>query len=137
MLAIGSTPRVACSDPSCRPWSGRWSRSATTSPTFYRSVGLRGSEIAAVATEADGLDDRIGTNTAVVDASDLTLHRAFVDSHEHLMEAGRNTLLVPVPLLGHSLHRYQLTIGFLPVPTCQPGNHPGEQRFLLSGPARR
>jgi predicted amidohydrolase YtcJ len=63
---------------------------------LYRSVGLRGSEIAAVATEADGLDDLIGANTAVVDASDLTLLPAFVDSHEHLMEAGRNTLLVPV-----------------------------------------
>jgi predicted amidohydrolase YtcJ len=63
---------------------------------LYRSVGLRRSAIAAVATEADGLDDLIGANTAVVDASDVTVLAAFVDSHEHLMEAGRNTLLVPV-----------------------------------------
>ena len=62
----------------------------------YRSVGLRGSEVAAVATEANGLDDLIGATTTVVDASDLTVLPAFIDSHEHLMEASRNTLLVPV-----------------------------------------
>ena len=62
----------------------------------YRAVGLRGAEIAAVSAEPDGLDDLTGHSTAVVDASDLTLLPAFADSHEHLIEASRNTLLVPV-----------------------------------------
>jgi len=62
----------------------------------YRSVGLRGAEIVAVSAEPDGLDDLAGRGTVVVDAGDLTLLPAFADSHEHLMEASRNTLLVPV-----------------------------------------
>jgi predicted amidohydrolase YtcJ len=62
----------------------------------YRSVGVRGAEIVAVSGEADGLDDLAGRDTVVVDAGDLTLLPAFADSHEHLMEASRNTLLVPV-----------------------------------------
>ena len=62
----------------------------------YRSVGLRGPEIVAVSATADGLDDLAGDGTVVVDAGDLTLLPAFADSHEHLMEASRNTLLVPV-----------------------------------------
>ena len=62
----------------------------------YRSVGLRGAEIAAASAEPDGLDDLTGHSTAVVDAGDLTLLPAFADSHEHLIEASRNTLLVPV-----------------------------------------
>ena len=62
----------------------------------YRSVGLRGAEIAAVAAEPHGLDDLAGTSTVVVDAGDLTLLPAFSDSHEHLMEASRNIVLVPV-----------------------------------------
>jgi predicted amidohydrolase YtcJ len=62
----------------------------------YRSVGLRGGEIVGVSTERDGLDDLIGSGTSVVDGRELTLLPAFADSHEHLMEASRNTLLVPV-----------------------------------------
>src|SRR5215467_803637 len=62
----------------------------------YRSVGTRGPEIVAVSPDPGGLDDLAGTGTAVVDAGDLTLLPAFADSHEHLMEASRNTLLVPV-----------------------------------------
>ena len=62
----------------------------------YRSVGVRGAEIAAVSAEPDGLDDLTGSGTVVVDAGDLTLLPAFADSHEHLMEASRNSLLVPV-----------------------------------------
>jgi predicted amidohydrolase YtcJ len=49
-----------------------------------------------VSAEPDGLDDLAGSATVVVDAGDLTLLPAFADSHEHLMEASRNTLLVPV-----------------------------------------
>jgi predicted amidohydrolase YtcJ len=62
----------------------------------YRSVGLSGSRIAAVSAQPDGLDDLVGTHTTIVDATDLTLLPAFADSHEHLMEASRNTLKVPV-----------------------------------------
>jgi predicted amidohydrolase YtcJ len=62
----------------------------------YRAVGLRDEEIVAVSADADGLDDLAGHGTAVVDAGDFTLLPAFADSHEHLMEASRDTLLVPV-----------------------------------------
>jgi predicted amidohydrolase YtcJ len=62
----------------------------------YRSVGLHGAEIAAVSAEPGGLDDLAGRSTTVVDAGDLTLLPAFADSHEHLMEASRSSLLVPV-----------------------------------------
>src|SRR5215475_12991254 len=62
----------------------------------YRCVGVRGPEIAAVSADLDGLDDLAGAATRVVDAGDLTVLPAFADSHEHLMEASRNTLLVPV-----------------------------------------
>jgi len=62
----------------------------------YRSVGVRGPEIVAVSADSDGLDDLTGSGTTVVDAGDLTVLPAFADSHEHLMEASRNTLLVPV-----------------------------------------
>ena len=62
----------------------------------YHSVGVRGPEIVAVSADVDGLDDLPGVGTVVVDAGDLTLLPAFADSHEHLMEASRNTLLLPV-----------------------------------------
>jgi predicted amidohydrolase YtcJ len=62
----------------------------------YHCVGLRGPEIVAVSADLAGLDDLAGGGTAVVDAGDLTLLPAFADSHEHLMEASNNTLLVPV-----------------------------------------
>lgn len=62
----------------------------------YRAVGLSGPRIVAVAADPDGLDDLAGRDTTIVDAGDLTLPPAFADSHEHLMEASRNTLKVPV-----------------------------------------
>jgi predicted amidohydrolase YtcJ len=62
----------------------------------YRSLGLRGADIAAVSPEPDGLDDLAGPDTVRADLGDLTVLPAFSDSHEHLMEASRNTLLVPV-----------------------------------------
>ncbi len=62
----------------------------------YRSAGLRGAEIVAVSAEPGGLDELAGWGTLMVDAGDLTVLPAFADSHEHLMEASRNTLLVPV-----------------------------------------
>ena len=63
---------------------------------MHRSVGVWGEQIVALSGELDGLDDLAGRGTAVVDAGDLTVLPAFADSHEHLMEASRNTLLVPV-----------------------------------------
>jgi predicted amidohydrolase YtcJ len=39
----------------------------------YRSVGLRGVEIAAVSAEPDGLDDLAGSDTVRADLGDLTL----------------------------------------------------------------
>src|SRR5215470_16726957 len=62
----------------------------------YRCVGVRGPEIVAVSAHPEGLDDLIGAATLVVDAGEFTVLPAFADSHEHLMEASRNTLLVPV-----------------------------------------
>ena len=62
----------------------------------YCSVGLRGPEIVAVSAEPGGLDDLVGPATVAVDAGDLAVLPAFADAHEHLMEASRNTLLVPV-----------------------------------------
>ena len=62
----------------------------------YRSVGLRGTRIAAVSPDPDGLDDLAGPDTVRADLGDLTVLPAFSDAHEHLMEASRNTLLVPV-----------------------------------------
>jgi hypothetical protein len=62
----------------------------------YRAVGLYGSRIAAVSADSHGLDDLAGPATVRVDAAELTLLPAFSDSHEHLLEASRNTLLVPV-----------------------------------------
>jgi predicted amidohydrolase YtcJ len=64
--------------------------------SVHRAVGLSGRRIVAVSDEPDGLDDLVGPATSVVDAGDLTLLPAFADSHEHLLEASRNTLKVPV-----------------------------------------
>jgi predicted amidohydrolase YtcJ len=64
-------------------------------PTF-RSVGVRDAEIVAVSADANELDGLVCGGAAVIDAGDLTLLPAFADSHEHLIEASRNTLLVPV-----------------------------------------
>jgi predicted amidohydrolase YtcJ len=72
----------------------------------YRSVGLRGAEIVVVSTEPGGLDDLIDARTSVVDAGDLTLLPAFDDAHEHLMEAGRNTMLVPIDR-AHSIDEFK------------------------------
>src|SRR5215831_351881 len=64
--------------------------------TVYRSLGLRGSEIVAVSPRPDGLDDLVSAGTVEVDGGDLTVLPAFADAHEHLLEASRNTMLVPV-----------------------------------------
>ncbi len=63
---------------------------------LHRCVGLYGDRIAAVSGDPHGLDGLAGAGTVTVDAGDLTLLPAFSDSHEHLLEASRNTLLVQV-----------------------------------------
>jgi predicted amidohydrolase YtcJ len=68
---------------------------AMTGPV-YRSIGLGADRIAAVGEDAHDLDDLAGPDTTIIDAGDLTLLPAFSDSHEHLLEASRNTLLVRV-----------------------------------------
>jgi predicted amidohydrolase YtcJ len=81
------------------PWLDRLIRAAaihTMTGEVHRCAGLRGDRIAAVSADPHGLDALAGPGTAVLDAGDLTLLPAFSDSHEHLMEASRNTLLVPV-----------------------------------------
>jgi predicted amidohydrolase YtcJ len=55
----------------------------------YRSIGLYGSDIAAVSADPHGLDALAGRATVVVEAGDLTMLPAFADSHEHLIEASR------------------------------------------------
>ena len=62
----------------------------------YRSIGLKGDKIVAVSPDPGGLDDLAGPVTVVTDVGDLIVLPAFADAHEHLMEASRNTLLVPV-----------------------------------------
>jgi len=62
----------------------------------YRSVGLRVPGLAAVSNKPVALAGLAGQDTVVVDAHDLTSLPAFADSHEHLMETSRNTILVPV-----------------------------------------
>jgi len=92
MTAIETRPVV-------RPYLDRLIRAqAIHSMTgeVYRSVGLHGAGIAAVSADPDGLDALAGADTVITDAGGLTLLPAFADAHEHLMEASRNTLLLPV-----------------------------------------
>jgi predicted amidohydrolase YtcJ len=86
----------------------------------YRCVGLRGAEIVAVSADPAGLDALVGDHTTVVDAGDLTLLPAFADSHEHLMEASRNTLLVPVDR-ARSVAEFTAMVA-----DAARGGHPGE-----------
>ena len=61
-----------------------------------RAIGLGGGKIVVTSVEPEGLDSLIGPDTAVVDGPDLTVMPAFDDAREHLMEASRNTLAIPV-----------------------------------------
>jgi predicted amidohydrolase YtcJ len=62
----------------------------------FRALGLRGTDVVAVPGDIDALDDLVRPGTVEVGARDLTPLPAFDDAHEHLMEASRNTMLVPV-----------------------------------------
>jgi predicted amidohydrolase YtcJ len=76
----------------------------------HRALAVRGAEIVAVSDEPDGLDDLVGPATVVVDGRDLTVLPAFADAHEHLMEAAKNTLLVPVDSV-RSVVEFQDVVG--------------------------
>jgi len=62
----------------------------------YRSIAIQGDHIVALSVAADGLNKLIGPATRIVDDSSLTLLPAFIDTHNHLLEATRNRMLVPV-----------------------------------------
>jgi predicted amidohydrolase YtcJ len=69
--------------------------SMRTQGEVHRALALRDGVIVATATEPTGLDD-LAPAGAIIDLRDLTLLPAFADTHEHLLEASRNTMLVPV-----------------------------------------
>jgi predicted amidohydrolase YtcJ len=69
--------------------------SMQTHGEVHRALALRDGVIVATATEPTGLDD-LAPAGAIIDLRDLTLLPAFADAHEHLLEASRNTMLVPV-----------------------------------------
>jgi predicted amidohydrolase YtcJ len=62
----------------------------------YRSIAIHDNHIVALSAGADGLDKLIGPTTRIVEDSSLTLFPAFIDTHNHLLEATRNRMLVPV-----------------------------------------
>lgn len=62
----------------------------------YRSIAIQDDHIVALSVAADGLNKLIGPATRIVDDTSLTLLPAFIDTHNHLLEATRNRTLVPV-----------------------------------------
>jgi predicted amidohydrolase YtcJ len=64
--------------------------------TVHRSLALRDEWIVAASADPDGLDRLRSERTLVVSDPGLTVLPAFFDTHEHLLEAGRNLELVPV-----------------------------------------
>jgi len=63
------------------------------------AVAIEGDLVVAHAVERHGLDDRTAPTTRVIDEPHLTLLPTFLDNHNHLTEAGRNSLFVAV---GHA-----------------------------------
>jgi predicted amidohydrolase YtcJ len=55
-----------------------------------RSIAVRDGTVVAVSDDLDGLDALRSSGTTVVEDPELTLQPAFIDSHEHLLEASRN-----------------------------------------------
>src|SRR5262249_13927840 len=68
----------------------------TDRQTIYRSIALRDQWIVATSPDPHGLDGLISAETRVIDDPTLTLLPAFYDSHDHLLELARNSLLAPV-----------------------------------------
>jgi predicted amidohydrolase YtcJ len=62
----------------------------------FRSLAIRDQWIVAVSEDPHGLDDLISAGTRVLDDSDLILLPALEDSHNHLILAAQDSLMVPV-----------------------------------------
>jgi hypothetical protein len=61
-----------------------------------RALAVRGDSIIATSREAGGLDALLTPQTIVIDDSALTWLPAFNDTHNHLLEATRNAMFVPI-----------------------------------------
>jgi hypothetical protein len=61
-----------------------------------RALAIRGDSIIATSIQADGLDALMTPQTIVIDDGALTWLPAFNDTHNHLLEATRNSTFVPV-----------------------------------------
>jgi predicted amidohydrolase YtcJ len=61
-----------------------------------RALAIRAGAIVALANEPNGLDGLITRETRVIDDPALTWLPAFYDTHNHLLEATRNAITVPV-----------------------------------------
>src|ERR1700754_1289071 len=59
-------------------------------------IAMRQGRIIAVARPGEELDGVVGPRTTVLDDTALAVLPAFIDTHNHLMLAGRNVLGVPV-----------------------------------------
>ena len=70
--------------------------SMSASRTVYRSIALRDEWIVATSEDPDGLDLLRSDHTRVIADPALTVLPAYFDTHEHLLEAGRNLEHVPV-----------------------------------------
>src|SRR5258708_10756247 len=64
--------------------------------TIFRAIAMREEWIVAVSEDPHGLDGLISSGTRVLDDPELTLLPAFDDTHNHLILAAHNSLLVPV-----------------------------------------
>jgi len=64
--------------------------------TIFRAIAMREEWIVAVSEDPHGLDGLITSGTRVLDDPELTLLPAFDDTHNHLILAAQNSMLVPV-----------------------------------------
>lgn len=71
-------------------------RSMNPMGTVHQAIAIRDDRIVAVSERRDGLDDLVTAATRVIDDPDLTVLPAFFDTHEHMLEAARNLLGVPM-----------------------------------------
>ena len=62
----------------------------------YRALAIGNDRIAAVSVDPCGLDYLVRPATQVIDEPGLTVLPAFLDNHNHLSEASRNSLFVAV-----------------------------------------
>src|SRR5258708_2625041 len=64
--------------------------------TIFRAIAIREEWIVAVSEDPHGLGELITSGTYILDDPELTLLPAFDDTHNHLILAAHNSLLVPV-----------------------------------------